>query len=352
MLNFKNHAKKNLDFSPSINCFFGNNGVGKTNMLDAIYYLCITKSAFNHSDRQSIRHGQDFLMIKGNFTKLLENFDVLCTFQSGKKKILRVNQQQYDYLSEHIGNFPCVMISPDDVQIIKEGSEMRRRFFDGVICQINRHYLRHLLQYNRMLKQRNSLLKQFAERNTFDEDLLASYNLRLITHGQPIHEQRKTFIEKYIPVFQGYYSKISETKEKVELLYTSTLHTEDFYQSLKKSLEKDRVLQRTNMGIHRDDFDFYIDGYLVKKYASQGQQKSYCIAMKLAQHEVIKKNKGFTPILLMDDLFDKLDDRRIRCLVQIIATGNLGQIFLTDSRPERTRNFFSEVSSESKFFIF
>ena len=350
LVNFKNYTSLDISFSQDINCFVGYNGSGKTNLLDAIHYLSMTKSAFNNVDQQNIRHHEDFFSLKGHFLKQDEASTVHCSLKTGQKKTLKKNKKEYNKISEHIGLFPTVLIAPYDTDLIREGSETRRKFFDSIISQINQTYLQQLIQYNHLLKQRNSLLKQFAERRYFDKDLLSTYNVPLMDLGNYIFEERKGFMEQFRPVFLEHFKFISSEQELPDLQYRSDLLQKDFEQTFQDSLKKDLLLQRTTLGIHKDDFTFEIDGNPIKKFGSQGQQKSFVIALKLAQFDMIKKAKAYKPILLLDDIFDKLDELRIHKLMTMVAGNSFGQIFVTDARPDRTKAMFEGIASAVKIF--
>lgn len=351
LLNFKNYASLNISFSPDINCFVGDNGSGKTNLLDAIYYLSMTKSAFNSVDQQNIKQEEAFFSIKGTFRKDDKSAVVLCSLKTGQKKVIKNNKKPYERISEHIGLFPVVLIAPYDTDLIREGSETRRKFFDSILSQLNQTYLQKLLKYNHVLKQRNSLLKQFAERGYFDQDMLESYDAPLMSLGAYIFEERQQFIEQFKPVFLNHFHFISSRKEVPELTYRSDLGQEGFVQAFKHNVKKDLFLQRTTLGVHKDDFEFAIGGNPLKKFGSQGQQKSFIIALKLAQFDMIKKMKGFNPLLLLDDIFDKLDESRIHKLMTMVAGNMFGQIFVSDARPERTRQMFEAIKAETQIFI-
>ncbi|MES2734239.1 MAG: DNA replication and repair protein RecF [Bacteroidota bacterium] len=365
LLNFKNYEEASFSFCPQINCFVGENGSGKTNLLDAVYYLCISKSAFAVNDAQSIRHEADFFLIDGFFhwggslerhppidsaldstisepTKVAQ---ITCALQKGQRKVLLSDKKPYEKLTEHIGRFPVVLIAPDDTDLVREGSEERRRFFDTMLSQVDSHYLSSLMQYNNLLKQRNSLLKLFADRNYSDDDLLDSYDAPLLELAYQLFQRRQEFISLFLPVFQKHYTYLSESREMVDLVYETALAGANFPRDFRHSRARDLHLQRTNKGIHKDDFTFEINGFSLKKFGSQGQQKSFVIALKLAQFEIITQHKQFRPILLLDDIFDKLDDRRIVKLTQMIANDIFGQLFITDARPERTELFFSNLTA-------
>jgi len=346
--NFKNYEDVELEFSEQINCFVGDNGSGKTNLLDAIHYLSLTKSAFNPIDAQSVRHGCDFFMIKGDFTLNGKKETILCNYQQGQKKTVKRNGKPYEKLSEHIGSFPAVIIAPDDQAIIREGGETRRRFFDGLLSQIDRQYLENLIRYHRALRQRNALLKIFSEKNYLDRDLLEPYDRELALTGADIYEARKAFSSIFIPILNRIYAEISGGREETGMTYISDLDRGGFNDRFKDELQKDLALQRTASGVHRDDFEFLIDGFPLKKFGSQGQQKSFVIALKLAQFEALKTAKGFKPILLMDDIFDKLDDARIGTLMEMAAGKAFGQLFITDARPERTYQIFENIPGDRK----
>jgi DNA replication and repair protein RecF len=289
-------------------------------------------------------------MVKGEFWKDDRCSEVLVSVQSGSRKVVKENQQEYDKISDHIGKYPVVLIAPEDSVIIREGSETRRRFFDGIISQLERPYLEALLQYTFALKNRNTLLKMFGE--TGDVDLLAleSYDRLLIRAGNYIHSRRLTFLQQFLPVFRTYYAFLADHKEDTSIRYVSELHETEFETGLKKTRQKDLLLQRTNFGPHRDDFTFMLGPSEVKRLGSQGQQKSFVIALKLAQYSIIKEAKGFSPLLLLDDIFDKLDDFRIQKLLTLINNEQSGQLFITDARPGRTVSMLQELSIPSEVF--
>ncbi len=351
LINFKNYDELNLKFSSQVNCFVGENGSGKTNLLDAIHYLSMTKSAFHAVEQQTIRHEAPFFMVQGQFIKEKKHH-IFCSFQSGQKKVFKHNKKPYEKISEHIGDYPLVLIAPDDTDVIREGSELRRRFFDSILSQIDKDYLHTLMRYNHILKQRNSLMKQFSMQNYFDKDLLEPYNIQLLEHARAIFNKRKSFIFRFSPLVKKHYANISDGKEAVELLYQSELDMERYEAFFIQNIKKDLMMQRTTSGVHKDDFEFMIDNYSLKKTGSQGQQKSFLIALKLAHFDVMKDDKGFKPLLLLDDIFDKLDDKRIGKLLDMIANNVFGQLFVTDARPERTSRIFEHLPAEVKVFNF
>jgi len=337
LINFKNYHSAELVFSDHINCFVGVNGVGKTNLLDAIHYLCLTRSALNNVEQYSIKHGEPFYMAQGEFLKNDKIFPVLCSFQRGKKKTFKLNKKDYEKVSEHIGLFPAVLMMPTDTDLVREGSETRRKFFDSIISQLDKLYLQDLIQYNHALKQRNALLKQFAETHRLIPDLLEPYDLLLLDYGQKIYEKRQAFISDFIPTFQEHYQILSGNQEQVSLEHQTEMGS-NFEAEFRQAFKKDCLLQRTTMGVHKDDYKFMLEGHLLKKYGSQGQQKSFVVALKLAQFEFMHKKLGHKPILLMDDIFDKLDDNRIQKLLDMLTADKFGQVFITDARPERTQS--------------
>ncbi|MCO6146795.1 DNA replication/repair protein RecF [Flavobacterium sp. NRK1] len=350
LLNYKNIAEANYEFDPKINCFTGKNGVGKTNVLDAIYHLAYGKSYFNPLAVQNIKHGEDFFVIDGTFEKEQRNEQIVCSLKKGMKKVLKRNGKIYDKFSEHVGFIPLVIISPSDNDLIVEGSETRRKFIDSVISQLDAAYLQELINYQKVVAQRNALLKYFALNHTFDKDTLSIYNEQLDTLGQAIFEKRKQFLEDFIPIFNKHHQSITNATENVSLVYDSHLHSKRLLTLFDENLQRDRVLQYTSVGIHKDDLLFEIDGHPIKKFGSQGQQKSFLIALKLAQFEFIKKQSGVLPILLFDDIFDKLDETRVAKIVQMIDDKVFGQIFISDTHPERTENIVKSTHQSYKIF--
>lgn len=350
IVNFKNLSSETFNFERKINCFVGNNGVGKTNILDAVYYLSFAKSYFNSVALQNIKHGTSFFMIEGEYIINDRTEKIICSLKKGQKKILKRNDKNYTKFSDHIGSFPLVIISPADRNLVIEGSDTRRKFIDGVISQQNKTYLQNLIAYNKVVSQRNALLKYFAANRTFDALNLKVYDDQLIEYGTKIYNVRKAFLEDFIPIFNKKYATISQDKEKVNLNYKSQLHHDTFRDLLDTSLEKDKILQYTTTGIHKDDLNFEIGDYPIKKFGSQGQQKSYLIALKLAQFEFIKKQSGLTPILLLDDIFDKLDENRVQQLIDLVNNDDFGQIFITDTHAERTENIIKQSNKPYQIF--
>lgn len=347
LLHFKNHEQRTVSFQKKINCFIGNNGAGKTNLLDAIYYLCLTKSYFSATDAQNILFGRDFFRLEGNLTTPDGAFHVVYKLVGGKKKELLVNDVSVPKLSAHIGHFPAVMIAPDDNQLVLGSSEERRKFIDATISQVNIQYLEWLMAYNKYLAQRNAALKEFAEKKRTDKVLLESYNAQLAILGTKIFEARQTVIEQLQPIFNYFYSELSLEREKVSFGYVSQLSEKPLDILLEENQQKDLILQRTECGIHRDDLDFFIGTNKLKRFGSQGQQKSFIISLKLAQHQFISKAKGFHPLLLIDDIFDKLDNDRSRQLLNIVCSENFGQVFITDTDEQ---HILSELGNEAEIF--
>jgi DNA replication and repair protein RecF len=347
---FKNYTKAEVQFSKDINCFVGLNGSGKTNLLDAIHYLCLTKSAINGIDNLNIQHEKEYFTVFGDFDLEGKSIEIRCIFESGKKKQLLQNGKAIDKMSEHVGLLPVVMIAPDDTQLIKEGSEERRRFFDNMLCQLYKPYLDQLVRYQHFLKQRNALIKQFAENGKWNSNFIEPYDREIIHLSKSIAEKRKSFIKEYEPLLKKYYSIISGNQEDISISYETHCLIENFEEDFKSISQKDFILKRTNMGIHKDDFIFEINGYPVRKFGSQGQQKSFVISLKLAQFQIFLTHKKTKPILLLDDIFDKLDDGRIEKLMKLVADHQFGQLFITDARPERSKEILKKIDSEINFF--
>lgn len=388
LTHFKSYEYDTFEFSERVNCVVGENGTGKTNLLDAIYFLALTKSSISNQDALSINHEMDYMMVEGIFemfdvrgamfgkkrkelstledkcktpnteyqtpniesrTSNIENL-ITISLQRGQKKAVLRDKKAYERISEHIGRFPVVMLSPNDTDVIRDGSEERRKFFDGVMAQLDAEYLENLLQYNRLLLQRNSLLKQFTDRNYNDDLLLDVYSDPLVEVGLKLYQFRNQFITEFLPIFKKHYATLSDAREEVEMIYESEVGAENFTQVFRRNRQRDLAAQRTTIGIHKDDFIFEINGFTLRKFGSQGQQKSFVIALKLAQFEMLSKQKGFPPILLLDDIFDKLDDRRIQQLIKMMVDGTFSQVFITDARPERTHQLLDNLGVEVKYF--
>lgn len=350
VFNYKNFSEASFEFVSKINCFVGKNGIGKTNVLDAIYHLSYGKSYFNPLAVQNIKHGEDFFVIDGAFEINERNEQIICSLKKGNKKILKRNGKVYDKFSEHVGFIPLVIISPADRDLIVEGSETRRKFMDSVISQLDSNYLKQLIQYQKVMSQRNALLKYFALNFVFDNDTLSIYNEQLNSFGNYIFEKRKQFIKDFIPIFNIHHKAITDSQEEVQIVYESHLLEKDLLALLQENINKDKVLQYTSVGIHKDDLSFEIDNYPIKKFGSQGQQKSFLIALKLAQFEFIKNQSGIKPILLFDDIFDKLDESRVAKIVEMVNSDTFGQLFISDTHPERTENIVKSTHQTYKIF--
>ncbi len=360
LTNFKNYASQTLSFGEHINAFVGLNGMGKTNLLDAIYYLCMCKSYFLSSDSDVILRGSEFLRLEGIFKKNNQSEKIVTKVQARRKKIFERNDVPYPVLSEHIGFLPIVMIAPDDTELVKEGSEERRRFMDNTLSQLDNVYLSHLIFYNRVLEQRKSLLKKYIDTegvgNTDLENLLTIYDTQMLPSALYISEKRKVFVQEIEPIFNDFYKKIADSREDVMIRYDSAFSIQISQNESNKNVwiasrQKDKILQRTTFGIHRDDLSFEMAGKPVKKFGSQGQLKSFVIALKLAQYDILRGVKTEPPILLLDDIFDKLDEQRVKNLVELIVNQAYGQIFITDTHEDRVNEIFQNGTFEYKTFI-
>ena len=350
IINFKNHPEKSFDFSSEINCFVGNNGAGKTNILDALHYISMGKSFLGNSDFQNIKEDENFFSIESEIKVEEKNDIIKILLQKETKKIIKKNEKTYERMADHIGFLPSVMISPYDANLISDGGESRRKFLDTMISQTDSEYLFNLIQYQKTLQQRNALLKYFQKNRTFDIDSLEIYNEPITKFGTQIFKKRQLFVEAILPTIQHFYTIISKGNEKVTVIYESDLNEDNFENLLTKNLEKDRQLTYTSKGIHKDDLRFEMNGNLIKKFGSQGQQKSFLIALKLAQIKRIKEITNKNPILLLDDIFDKLDDNRVSQLIELVNEQNFGQIFITDTHRERTESVVKRINEESKIF--
>ncbi len=350
IINFKNIEEGSLVFNPGFNCFIGKNGVGKTNVLDAIYQLSMCKSCFNLPDIQNIRHDEPFFVLQGKYERQSELVEVYCGVKRGEKKVFKKNQKIYSKLSEHIGLLPLVMVSPEDLILIDGGSDERRKLMDGIISQCDRNYLHQLIRYNKALQQRNALLKATAGKS-LDLEMLEIWNEQLAESGTQILERRICFLEEFRPVFQSYYSQLSLGREEVELEYKSTVGSEELLVALHRSLERDRMLNYTTVGIHRDDWVLNVGGYLIRKLGSQGQKKTYLIALKLAQYAWLMKMSQVKPLLLLDDIFDKLDSDRVEQIVNIVRGEQFGQVFITDTNREHMDEILENQQVDYRLFM-
>lgn len=344
---FRNIELQELEFSPNVNCISGNNGEGKTNLLDAIYYLSMTKSAFATSDRFNFRHGTEEFSIAGTYrmeSGLSSRF-ALAMSSKGDKKVKR-DDKVYQKVSEHVGVLPVVMVSPSDVSMVSESGDERRRFVNAVLSQMDREYMNSMQQYNRLLLQRNKMLKDMD----VDRSLLEVIDMRMAALADPVYKARRQFVDDLRPVVAEYYRALSGDSEQVDIQYDSSLDKAPLDQLLAASFEKDRILKHTTAGVHRDDFIFTMNGHPIRRYGSQGQQKSFLVSLKFAQYEIMKKKYGFAPVLLLDDVFDKLDMGRISNLLQMVASNDFGQIFITDSNKVRMSGIVDGLTQDRAYF--
>lgn len=350
LINYKNFETASFTLDSKINCFVGNNGVGKTNVLDAVYHLSFGKSYFNPITTQNINHDAEFFVIDGIYEKNEREEKVIVSAKRGQKKVIKRNGKVYERFSDHIGFLPLVIISPADRDLIIEGSETRRKFMDGVISQSDKNYLDTLIKYNKTLSQRNALLKYFNANHTYNPETLGIYNDQMTALGTFLYEKRKAFLEAFTPIFKKRYAAISGDKEEVKLKYKSQLNEASLDQLFTENIKKDRALQYTSVGTHRDDLSFKIESHPIKKFGSQGQQKSYLIALKLAQFDFIKAQSNTTPILLLDDIFDKLDESRVKQIIDLVNDENFGQLFISDTHADRTEAIVKEIHQTYKLF--
>ena len=344
---FRNIQIQELDFSPNVNCISGNNGEGKTNLLDAIYYLSMTKSAFSTSDRFNFRHGTDEFAIAGTYRMEngLSSKFALKMNSKGEKKVKR-DDKQYGRVSEHVGVLPVVMVSPSDVSLVSDSGEERRRFVNAVLSQMDREYMSALQQYNRLLLQRNRMLKEMDP----DRSLMEVIDMRMSALALPVYEARKRLVEDLNPIVAEYYKALSGGSETVGIVYESELSKAPLDELLAASFDKDRILKYTSAGLQRDDFAFSMNGYPIRRHGSQGQQKSFLVSLKFAQYDIMKKNYGYAPLLLLDDVFDKLDMGRISNLLQMVASNDFGQIFITDSNKVRMSSIVDGLTKDRVYY--
>ena len=344
---FRNIQLQEIDFSPNINCISGNNGEGKTNLLDAIYYMSMTKSAFASSDKFNFRHGTEEFSLAGTYRMPngLSSRFALKMSSKGEKKVKR-DDKFYQKVSEHVGVLPVVMVSPADVSMVSESGDERRRFVNAVLSQMDREYMAAMQQYNRLLLQRNKMLKDAM----VDRSLLEVIDMRMSALAGPVYEARKRFVADLKPIVAEYYKALSGDSEQVDIEYESELSKDSLENILAASFEKDRILKHTTSGIHRDDFVFTMNGHPIRRFGSQGQQKSFLVSLKFAQYEIMKRNYGFAPMLLLDDVFDKLDMGRISNLLQMVASNDFGQIFITDSNKVRMAGIVDRLTQDRAYF--
>lgn len=346
ILNYKNIREANLTFSPKVNCLVGLNGQGKTNILDAIYLLSFTKSAFSVIDSQNITHGEDFAMVQGEYGEET----ITCGIKRGVKKTFKRGQKAYTRLLDHIGLIPLVMVSPEDSELIAEGSDERRRFMDSVISQYNRQYLEDLTTYNALLKNRNAVLKNLAETESDDTSMLEVYEMQMAGPAERIYRERETFIKAFTPIFNDLYREISGDAEQVSLRYISQLQDRDLAEAFVRTRQRDLILGWTSQGIHKDDIEMLLqagsESYPIKRTGSQGQQKTYLLAMKLAQAIYLGH-----PILLLDDIFDKLDNERVERIIRLVNSDRFGQIFITDTDRQHLTDILGDLPDARIFTV-
>jgi DNA replication and repair protein RecF len=350
IVNFKNYENVQCDFHPKFNLITGLNGEGKTNLIDAVYYLGLTRSYFNHNDTHNFRHETDVMRIAGVFDNEAKKLEIAAKLRKRKDKSFEKNKKKYDKLSEHIGLIPTVMIAPKDQQLIYEGSEERRRFLNSTISQIDKTYLSHLMEYNYVLRQRNQLLKDYGKYRQLDTSLLDIYDKNLVGAGSYIYEKRKEIVELLVPIFKDMYGKISGHSEVCDIKYRSKLAEKGFSELLAEAREKDKIMQRSTVGVHKDDLKFFNEENAIRYVGSQGQQKSFVLALKLTQYMLLKKFKEMKPIVLLDDIFDKLDGRRVMYLIQLLQEIEIGQVFITDTELDRLKLIFEELNYDFDLF--
>lgn len=349
---FKNFPEADIQLHPKINFFVGDNGVGKTNLMDAIHYLSFCKSFYNSSDQLNIRHGSDFFAIHGFFddVNVQDNVQVSCVVKPNTRKVFKFNKKEYQRMADHIGLIPLVMVSPYDVDLINQGSEHRRRYFDAVVSQFDRLYLDDLMNYNKVLQQRNVLLKTMAEQHRFDMNSIHIWDVQMIELGQRIHERRRSFLAKLKPVFQEYYEFLTNGREKIDIEYQSQMNGRNYADVLSEAIERDRYAQYSTVGVHKDDYVFLMNDYPIKRFGSQGQQKSFLMALKLAQFSYTYQVTKIKPLLLLDDIFDKLDESRVSKVIELAGQGKLGQVFISDTHLDRIEKLFAQLDIAYKCF--
>jgi DNA replication and repair protein RecF len=342
LYNFKNYEELSLDTRAQVICFLGVNGSGKTNLLDAIHYLSNCKSYFNPIDSQNIAFDQQQFAITGDFLRKGIQEHIVCALKRNQRKVFKRNQKEYDRLLEHIGLLPCIMVTPYDIELIWEGSEVRRKFMDSTLSQFSRKYLDELVAYNHALLQRNTVLKTYAKQAHFPDEFIELWDMQLIERGTFIYEERKRFMHDFSSVFNRVYAEVCGGAESVSIAYSSELQDSSMEALLKQNERRDRALERTSTGVHRDDLEFLIAGHPLKKFASQGQQKSFLFALKFAQFLFLREHLGMNPLLMLDDFFDKIDEHRVKNILTWVQKNGLGQIFITDTSLDRVPAMLKE----------
>jgi DNA replication and repair protein RecF len=350
VLHFRNHREAALDLGPQVNCITGPNGTGKTNLLDAVHYLGLCKSYFEPQDSHNVLHGEEFFIVKGELATADGVDELACSVRKGSRKVFTRNRKEYDRLSDHVGRVPVVMITPYDGQLVLDGSDVRRRFLDGLIAQFDRAYLEALVRYNRALAQRNLLLKQLSMQGGAQRSAVEPWDEQLLVHGERVHGVRKAFMSELVPLLTEHYQGISSGPETVQLSYRSELEEHSFREILDMHWQRDAAAQHTTGGIHKDDLVFSIDGQPLKRFGSQGQQKTYLIALKLAQFDLTAQRSGIRPILLLDDIFDKIDPQRMRHLLKLLGGGRFGQVIITDTDAGRLHQALDGLPLDTRFF--
>ncbi len=350
IINYKNLSQVELDLSPKINCFVGNNGMGKTNLLDAVYYLSFCKSYTNPIDSQIINHDRDVCMIQGKYISDTDKAtEIYCGLKRRQKKQFKRDKKEYDKLSEHIGQIPLVMISPTDIEIIQGGSEERRKFMDIAISQFDKEYMQALIRYNKALQQRNAILKM--EEHQIDSTLLQIWEHQMVEEGEHIYNKRRIFIEMFTPIFNTFYKQVSATNENVSFEYVSQLQDKDYSSKLRDSYRRDKILGHSTIGIHRDELEMLLDGFPIKKVGSQGQNKTYFVALKLAQFDYLRTTSNKTPILLLDDIFDRLDANRVEEIVKLVSSDKFGQIFISDTNRVAFDSILERIGNNHHIYL-
>lgn len=347
LVHFKNYREAFFEFSSSLNCISGPNGAGKTNILDAIHFLSLTKSGFQVPDSLCIFRNEDFSLIKGEFVRQGMTEPVWCTLQRGKRKIIKRDGKEYQRFSDHIGLYPVVMVSPYDIRLIIEGGEERRKFVNAVISQYDHSYLDALIQYDRLIVQRNAMLRA----RVADRELFEVVDLQLVPLAQQILSVRAGYMQSILPYFSQFYTEVSGTDEEVALQYSTEVDGDRFYDQLAAAFPRDIAVGHTTCGIHRDDVEMLLSGVGIRKIGSQGQQKTYLLALKLAQFRYMHERTGLKPLLLLDDVFDKLDESRVANLVRLVSGPGFGQIFITDTHPQRINDLLRVSSTDAHHFV-